>query len=137
MKSDHANAWRTVLRDAEVCVRPITRHDEKAWLEVRSRNTQWLARWEASVPEGAGQAPVTFRELVRRLRRSARLGTTMPFVIEVDGQVAGQVTVSNIVRGSAQPAAAAASLAFHAAIRADSSRFIWPAPMPAVLPPLA
>ena len=38
----------------------------------------------------------------RRLHRQARRGTTYPFAIEVDGQFAGQVTVNNIVRGSAQ-----------------------------------
>ena len=40
--------------------------------------------------------------LVRRLDRLARSGLCMPFAIDVDGQFAGQVTVNNIVRGSAQ-----------------------------------
>ena len=38
---------------------------------------------------------------MRRLSRQARQGTTFPFAIEVDGRFAGQVTVNNIVRGSA------------------------------------
>ena len=38
----------------------------------------------------------------RRLSRMARQGTTYPFAIEVDGRFAGQLTVNNIVRGSAQ-----------------------------------
>ncbi|HEU4811630.1 MAG TPA: GNAT family protein, partial [Nocardioides sp.] len=37
-----------------------------------------------------------------RLSKQARAGTTMPFAIDVSGQFAGQVTVNNIVRGSAQ-----------------------------------
>ncbi len=45
---------------------------------------------------------MTFRALVRRLARHARAGTTLPFAIEVDGRFAGQITVNNIVRGSAQ-----------------------------------
>ena len=44
----------------------------------------------------------SFRALVRTLRRAARKGTAYPFAIEVDGVFAGQLTVSNIVRGSAQ-----------------------------------
>jgi ribosomal-protein-alanine N-acetyltransferase len=40
--------------------------------------------------------------LVRRLDRLARSGLCMPFAVEVDGRFAGQVTVNNIVRGSAQ-----------------------------------
>lgn len=95
-------AWPAVLTDGEVKLRPISRLDQKEWLETRARNAEWLGPWEASVPEGSEPPTITFADLVRRLRRSARLGTTMPFVIEVDGRLAGQVTVNNIVRGSAQ-----------------------------------
>ena len=46
-------------------------------------------------------------------------------------------TAEPMVRGCGQPAVRAASPAFTAAIRVESSRLIWPAPMPAVLPPRA
>ena len=46
--------------------------------------------------------PATFRQLVRRLHGLARDGSAYPFAVEVSGRFAGQVTVSNIVRGSAQ-----------------------------------
>jgi ribosomal-protein-alanine N-acetyltransferase len=36
------------------------------------------------------------------LRRAARDGVGFPFAVEVDGEFAGQVSVNNIVRGSAQ-----------------------------------
>ena len=44
------------------------------------------------------------RRLPGRLHpgQQARRGHTLPFVIEVEGRFAGQVTVSNIARGSAQ-----------------------------------
>jgi ribosomal-protein-alanine N-acetyltransferase len=54
------------------------------------------------VPPGGNERPATFRTLVARLNRHARQGQGMPFAIDVDGQFAGQVTVNNIVRGSAQ-----------------------------------
>jgi len=53
------------------------------------------------------------------------------------GKKASEATAEPIVRGCAQPAFSAASRAFQAAMRADSRRFIWPAPMPAVDPSLA
>ncbi len=40
------------------------------------------------------------------MRRAARAGTTYPFAVEVDGEFAGQLTINNIVRGSAQFASA-------------------------------
>ncbi len=73
-----------------------------AWRSARQRNAAWLSPWDATVPPGSSTRPTTFRALVRRLRHQAALGTTYPFAIDVDGRFAGQLTVNNIVRGSAQ-----------------------------------
>ena len=54
-----------------------------------------------------------------------------------NGKKASEATAEPIVLGYGHPAFSAASRAFQAAIRADSRRFIWPAPMPAVAPSLA
>jgi len=54
------------------------------------------------VPPGDDTAPKSFRGLVRDLRRQARLGRSLPFAVTVDGQFAGQLTVTNIVGGSAR-----------------------------------
>jgi [ribosomal protein S5]-alanine N-acetyltransferase len=40
--------------------------------------------------------------MVRQMRSEARAGRQLPFVVEYRGSFVGQVTVSNIVRGSAQ-----------------------------------
>lgn len=83
-------------------LRPLRLTDARAWRETRQRNTQWLVPWDATVPPGSHERAATFTALVRRLRAQARQGTTYPFVIEVDGEFAGQVTVNNIVGGSAR-----------------------------------
>jgi ribosomal-protein-alanine N-acetyltransferase len=94
--------WPAVLRSREVTVRPLAVSDARAWRELRERNSDWLTQWDATVPPGGDPRPVTFRALARRLLANARAGTQYPFVIEVDRTFAGQVTVSNITRGSAQ-----------------------------------
>ncbi|MEP9384745.1 GNAT family protein [Nocardioides sp. KR10-350] len=94
--------WPAVLRHGEVTVRPLRRTDAHAWAEARRRSAAWLHPWDATVPPGVTARPSSFPVLVRRLRRQARAGITFPFAIEVDGAFAGQVTVNNIVRGSAQ-----------------------------------
>lgn len=71
---------------------------------MRQRNRQWLVPWDATVPPGTGDRPATFSEVVRLLRRQAKRGFCLPFALEVDRQFAGQVTVNNVVRGSAQMA---------------------------------
>jgi ribosomal-protein-alanine N-acetyltransferase len=94
--------WPAVLRHGEVTVRPIAQSDARAWKAARQANADWLRPWDATAPPGGADRPTTFRSLIRRLDRAARAGTTMPFAVEVDGTFAGQVTVNNIVRGSAQ-----------------------------------
>ena len=94
--------WPATLRHGDVTVRPIAHGDASAWKAARRANADWLRPWDATVPPGGNERPSTFRALVRRLDRLARSGVCMPFAIEVGGRFAGQVTVNNIVRGSAQ-----------------------------------
>jgi len=97
-----SSGWPVWLASGEVTLRPLTYADARAWRAVRRRNATWLKPWDATVPPGADSRPSSFRSLVFRLNRQARAGTTYPFAIEVDGRFVGQVTVNNIVRGSAQ-----------------------------------
>jgi ribosomal-protein-alanine N-acetyltransferase len=76
--------------------------DARAWRDVRARNREWLTPWEATVPPGDTTAPATFRAMVRDLRHQARGGRAMPFAVTVDDVFVGQLTVSNIVGGSAR-----------------------------------
>ena len=74
--------------------------DARAWDEVRRRNRDWLVPWDATSPDPRA-APVSFRALVRRYNAQARLGEALPWLLTVDGTLAGQVNVAGIVRGSA------------------------------------
>ena len=96
------SGWPVRLRSGEVAVRPLAASDARAWRDARRRNVAWLAPWDATAPPGAPARPSSFGSLVRRLHRQARAGTTYPFAVDVGGRFAGQITVNNIVRGSAQ-----------------------------------
>ena len=54
------------------------------------------------MPPGDTSAPRSFRALVRDLRHQARERRALPFAVTVDDVFAGQVTVTNIVGGSAR-----------------------------------
>jgi len=90
------------LRSGAVGLRPLEVSDARAWRRIRQRNAEWLRPWEATVPAGDSSVPSTFRGLVRDLRRQAREGRTMPFAVTVNDRFVGQLTVSNIVGGSAR-----------------------------------
>ncbi|HYO38619.1 MAG TPA: GNAT family protein [Nocardioidaceae bacterium] len=90
------------LRSGRVGLRPLAVSDGRAWTEARRRNADWLRPWEATVPPGDNSAPRSFRALVRDLRRQARDRRALPFAVTVDDTFAGQLTVTNIVGGSAR-----------------------------------
>ena len=97
-----APGGRPPCAHGEVTVRPLSYGDANAWRTARRANADWLRPWDATVPPGGGDRPATFRALVRRLDRHGARRACMPFAVDVDGRFAGQVTVNNIVRGSAQ-----------------------------------
>ena len=94
-------AWPITLETDGVTLRPLRHRDARAWQEVRARNAGWLRPWEATIPPGREEEiPPTFGAMVRRQRAEARAGRGLPWVIEVDGQLAGQLTVGGIAYGS-------------------------------------
>jgi [ribosomal protein S5]-alanine N-acetyltransferase len=97
-----STGWPVTLRHGPVTLRALAYRDARAWRAVRRRNAAWLQPWDATPPPGGSERPATFRTLVARLNRQARHGQGMPFALDVDGRFSGQVTVNNIVRGSAQ-----------------------------------
>ena len=115
-----SRVWPVTLRDdslheppgGSLVLRPLTRADHEEWMDLREHNATWLDRWEATLPpERPGRvaspsrrsAP-TFGEYVRLLDGAARDGTTLPFVVELDGELVGQLTVSSITYGSMRSA---------------------------------
>jgi [ribosomal protein S5]-alanine N-acetyltransferase len=69
---------------------------------LRADNEAWLSPWEPSAPVSWRErhTPAAYRGMRRAAAARARAGTALPFAIRVDGRLAGQVTVDNIVRGA-------------------------------------
>jgi [ribosomal protein S5]-alanine N-acetyltransferase len=85
-----------------VAVRGPRLFDGSAWSSIRLRDREHLERWEPAAP-GSWEdrnATLAWPGQWSSLRALARRGMTLPFVITVDGQLAGQVTVGNVIRGS-------------------------------------
>jgi ribosomal-protein-alanine N-acetyltransferase len=103
-----APGWPAVLNDGPVQVRPLRLRDASTWVEIRLRNADWLAPWEATPPGvtmvretwAQRQTLTVYRQMWHRLRQQARLGYALPFAMVFRGRLVGQVTVSTIVRGA-------------------------------------
>jgi len=101
--------WPTTLTEpgllgAPVGLRPVRVKDASIWRETRVRNAAWLRPWEPTNPETplyrSSLGP--YVAMARTLRKEARQGLTLPWVVTYDGQFAGQLTVGSIVWGSAR-----------------------------------
>ncbi|MGH3383922.1 MAG: GNAT family N-acetyltransferase [Nocardioidaceae bacterium] len=80
----------------------MRRRDRADWQHLRAVNRDWLVQWDATLPPGGPTHGRGFGSMVRELHRLARQGRGLPFVVTFDGRMVGQLTVSNIVWGSAR-----------------------------------
>lgn len=95
--------WPARLSAGAVGLRPLAYRDAGAWVELRQRNLRWLAPWEATPPGTRRLEPASrsaFVATLRANRQQARAGASLPFVITYRDQLAGHLTIGNIVRGS-------------------------------------
>ncbi len=83
-------------------LRPLRYRDARAWLEVRQRNYEWLRPWEPTAPVPGARPSTSFRQMVRRYNAQARAGESLPWAITYHGRLAGQMTISSIIWGSAR-----------------------------------
>jgi ribosomal-protein-alanine N-acetyltransferase len=90
------------LSEGAVTIRGIRVRDARRLERELLDNRGWLRKWEATNPQGAMSFDV--RSSIRSLLAGARAGLGLPFVIEYDGELAGQLNVSSIAWGSVSSA---------------------------------
>jgi ribosomal-protein-alanine N-acetyltransferase len=81
-----------------VSIRLIRNRDARVLQDHLLTNRSWLRPWEATSPDGA--VSLDMKIGIRRLLQQHRDGSGVPFVMEYDGEVAGQLNVWGIARGS-------------------------------------
>ena len=81
-----------------ISIRLVRPRDAKPLQTELEQNRSWLRQWEATSPDGP--VSLDMRSGVRRLLQQYRDGSGVPFVMEYDGEVTGQLNVWGIARGS-------------------------------------
>lgn len=91
-----------VVPAGTVELRPPHLFDASAWSRIRLRDRVHLENWEPSAPGRWEERNATLAWPAQwwALRALARTGQSLPCMITVDGELAGQITVGNIVRGA-------------------------------------
>lgn len=96
--------WPVVLQNGNLVLRPLKLRDKKEWTKLRQRNQNWFQQWESTVPDEFSNGKASFYQIVKNLRVEAKAQRSLPFVMEIDKKIAGQITVANINYGSTRSA---------------------------------
>lgn len=81
-----------------IALRPLTLADEDEWLNMRSRNAEWLAEWESGSPIHE-QAP-SFAQWIRSQRTREQRGEGAIFGITWQDRLVGQISLGAINYGA-------------------------------------
>lgn len=108
--------WPVSLRAGEVLLRPLGRGEGGSWEALRTANYLWTHEWDATLPPDARTEAMPYSRWLRRNNSLAKAGSMLPWALAIDPgwpanpqrpgatQLIGQVTVANIVEGSARSA---------------------------------
>ncbi len=85
-------------RHGDISLRLVRSRDARTLQRELMENRGWLRPWEATIPGMSNSFDM--RIGVKRLLQQYRDGLGVPFVMEHDGEIAGQLNVWGIARGS-------------------------------------
>lgn len=85
---------------SEVSVRPAFGADLQRIEAVRRANRSWLQEWEATLPPDSVERLPTMLGYRRRAEKQMKNAEGLYFAIEVDGQVAGTVSIAGVQHGA-------------------------------------
>ena len=94
------------VRAGRVRLRPPLRRDGRRWSQLRLDDRDHLEPWEPTSPGRwrDRHTPRAWRAVRSGQLQGARAGGLLPAVIELDGQMCGQLTIGGIMRGAQQSA---------------------------------
>lgn len=89
-----------------VRLRPVRLRDAAAWSRTRLADRRHLEPWEpvSGVDWNVRHAVSSWPSICSGLRSEARRGRMLPYVIELDGQFVGQLTIGNVTHGALRSA---------------------------------
>lgn len=88
----------SLLAHGSTSIRLVRQRDARILQDELMANRAWLEPWEATSPDGP--VSIEMRGGIRRLLQQYRDGQGVPFVMESEGEVVGQLNIWGMARGS-------------------------------------
>jgi [ribosomal protein S5]-alanine N-acetyltransferase len=94
------------VRAGLVGLRPVRLRDGAVWSRIRLADQAHLEPWEpvAEVNWEVRHSMSAWPSICSGLRAEARRGRMLPYVIELDGEFCGQLTIGNVTHGALRSA---------------------------------
>ncbi len=100
--------WPITLRGEDIVLKSPRFRDRARWDRVRAENREWLAPWEATLPQEPAGSPASefvskgssFYAMVRALHREARAGRSYSFMVWHGNNLVGQITMGGVIYGA-------------------------------------
>ncbi|MDT5012305.1 MAG: [ribosomal protein S5]-alanine N-acetyltransferase [Mycobacterium sp.] len=89
-----------------VRLRPVRMLDAPEWSRIRLEDRKFLEPWEPTTDADwpRRQSMSSWPSVCSSLRAEARKGRMLPFVIELEGEFKGQLTIGNVTHGALRSA---------------------------------
>lgn len=102
-----------------VAIRGVRRGDAGVLRSLLAQNRVWLSPWEATYPGGGGAVPgsQSMKPAIRAMSRQRKLGFSVSFVMLLEGEVVGQLSISDISSGALRSASIGYWISQHVAGR--------------------
>lgn len=100
--------WPITLHGENIVLRSPRFRDRVQWNRVRAENREWLAPWEATLPQGPDGSPASefiskrpsFFAMVRAIHREAHAGRSYSLMIWQGRNLVGQITMGGVMYGA-------------------------------------
>lgn len=100
--------WPVTLHGENIVLRSPRFRDRAQWDRVRAENREWLAPWEATLPQVPEGSPASefiskrpsFFAMVRALHREAHAGRSYSLMIWQGKNLVGQITMGGVIFGA-------------------------------------
>ncbi|QWW19942.1 GNAT family N-acetyltransferase [Schaalia sp. 19OD2882] len=85
----------------ELVMRPTLGGDHARVDDVRRADHVWLGPWEATLPPSRSEGLPSMSEYIRLTDRKQVAGEALAMMVQLDGRICGQFTLSGVQRGAA------------------------------------